>query len=355
MTMFMSRRQRGIVLPMVLIVGLVLSAAIFSFLRRSMIDSMLVRNREHVASAEDLARGGVAIATAVVFHHRFSKLIGLLNQKDPGATLTDLWAQTGNAPLTTPWGGRLVITIEDAGSKLNLNALVPTGRSAEESQPSEEAQEFLVELFEKVIDESRGELSSERYNAREMAENLLDFMDPDDVGITGKRENDYYSRQTPPYEPANGPLLSVEELGLVEGFDARITRRLKPYVTVHPLLGDQGINANTAPPHVLAVLQHGSSGDMRLADEDIVRAILKAREEDRILCTKSESDPDRCISLTDVGLGEGAIFPPIDLPQEAMVFRVISEAQVENVFRRVEAVIDISNREDPQLLSWKLL
>ena len=120
---------------MVLIVGLVLSAAIFSFLRQSMIDSMLARNREHVTSAEDLARGGIAVATAIIFQHRFAKLLGLMEGENPGTTLDDLWAHTHLNPLTTPWGGRLVVTIQDSGSKLNLNALVPTGKSVEESQP----------------------------------------------------------------------------------------------------------------------------------------------------------------------------------------------------------------------------
>lgn len=353
--MMATRNRRGIVLPMVLIVGLVLSASIFSFLRQSMMDSMLARNRELVTSAEDLARGGVAVAKAVIFHHRLSKLLGLLDNKNPGTTLDDLWAQTHQTPLTTPWGGRLVVTIQDAGSKLNLNALVPTGKTEEESQPTEEAEEFLVQFLEKVLDESKGDLSRERYNPREMAQNLLDYMDPDDVGISGKREDDYYSSQNPPYAPANGPMLSVEELALVEGFDAFIVARIKPYVTVHPLLGEEGININTAPPHVLALVQHGSSGDMRLADEDVVRSILKGRDQNKIVCNQTETDSERCISLAEVGLGEGALFPLVNLPQEATVFRVISEAQVDNVVRRVEAVIDISDREMPQLLSWKLL
>jgi hypothetical protein len=188
-----------------------------------------------------------------------------------------------------------------------------------------------------------------------MARNLLDYMDPDDVGISGKNENDYYADQYPAHKPANGPLLSVEEIALIEGFDARIAGRIKPYVTVYPLLGETGINANTAPAYVLALLQHGSSGDMRLADEDIVRSILKNRLGDRIVCDQTESDSERCVSLSEVGLGTGSIFPPVELPQEAHVFHVISEATVENVVRRVEAVIDISDRESPQLLSWRLL
>ena len=346
--------NRGIVLPMVLIVGLVLSASIFTFLRRSMVDSMLAQNREHLAAAEGLARGGVSIATAVVFHHRFSGLMGQLNNRHPGTSLSDLWAQVGVHSLQTAWGGRLEVTIEDAGSRLNLNALVPAGKTVEESQPSEEAEEFLVQFFEKVIDESVGSLAGETYEPREMARNLLDYLDADDVGISGKPENAYYADQIPPYSPPNGPLLSVDEIALIEGFDARIAKRIKPYATVFPLLGEAGINVNTAPAHVLAIIQHGSSGDMRLADEDIVRSILDRRDQDRIVCTQTESDPERCITLSEVGLGTGSIFPPAELPQEAMVFRVTSVATVQSVVRQVDAVIDISDRENPQLLSWRV-
>ena len=56
----MSTRDRrsGVVLAMVLILALVLSAAVLTFTRRAVIDRMIVRNRENLASAEALARGG---------------------------------------------------------------------------------------------------------------------------------------------------------------------------------------------------------------------------------------------------------------------------------------------------------
>ena len=40
---------------MVLIVGLILSVSIFSFLRQSLVDSFMARNLEYVAAAETLA------------------------------------------------------------------------------------------------------------------------------------------------------------------------------------------------------------------------------------------------------------------------------------------------------------
>jgi hypothetical protein len=130
---------------------------------------------------------------------------------------------------------------------------------------------------------------------------------------------------------------------------------MRPYVTVYPLVSDEGINLNTAPAYVLSLIYHGSSGDMQLADQDIVREILKARRDGSIVCDKSETAPDRCITRSAVGLGTGAIYPPASLPSVGHVFTIKAEASVGEITRTIEAVIDLSDLEQPQVLSWKTL
>ncbi|MFP6640934.1 MAG: hypothetical protein VCC04_11880 [Myxococcota bacterium] len=358
-----QRRRQGIILPLVLIMGLMLSAGIFTFVRRSVVDGILVTNRDDGAAAMALARGGIQIATAVLFQQRYGAQMLAMDGKDTGSTLDDFWAQIASSSLTTSWGGSLRIEIEDAGARLNLNALVPQGLLSEdedeevslESQASEEAVEFLTEFLEKVISEVEPTDAEEViYDpARDLAENLIDYLDADDVAISGRHEDEYYESQDPPYTAANGPMLSVEEIAMVEGFDARLAEAIKPYVTVYPLLGEEGININTAPSHVLALVYFGSSGDMRLAKEDVVLDIMNLRANGQFVCTQTESDPEKCVSLSDVGLGEGAIFPPVNLPQTSVVFKVTSQAEVNQIVKKIETVIDLTDRESPQLLSWR--
>ena len=50
---------------------------------------------------------------------------------------------------------------------------------------------------------------------------------------------------------------------------------------------------------------------------------------------------------------EGSIFPPAKLPMESTVFIVTSRASVDDVTRTVEAVVDVSNKTEPRLLSWR--
>ncbi len=224
----------------------------------------------------------------------------------------------------------------------------------DESQPAPEAEEFLKDFLERVIGENELATGGMPYDPRELARNLLDYMDADDVAISGRNEDDYYLAQDPPREAANRPLLSVDEVGLVEGFDMQLVEVLRPYVTVHPLLGDIGINLNTAPPHVLSMVYYGSGGDKRLADEDIVREIMRLRDEGAILCTGATPPGMDCRSLNEVGLGDGSIYPEVTLPMPTTVFTVTAEAEVGAVVRTIEAVVDVSIREEPRLLFWKV-
>lgn len=351
------RNERGVVLPLVLIIGLLLSAAVFTFVRRSTMDAMIIQNRETSAALESLARGGAQIGMAIVLQDRLAKDLAQGSAKgSPGTTLDDLWARVGGSQLETDWGATLRLDIIDAGARLNLNSLVPIGREGAEAKPDESAENFVAEFLERVITEQELENSEKTYDYRELAQNLLDYIDSDDTRLgAGGDENDWYLSQNPPIRPANGPMTSVEELGMVQGFDQNLVDALRPYLTVYPLLGATGINMNTAPPHVLGLIYYGPNERRRLADETQVGDIMRARENGQVVCTRDEV-PDRsiCVSLGEVGLSEGSIFPEEPMPMHSRVFTVRSEASMDEVRRVVEVNIDVSDRAEPFLLSWRI-
>ena len=79
-------------------------------------------------------------------------------------------------------------------------------------------------------------------------------MDEDDTARNGRSENNYYRNQDPPYDARNGPFLSFDEIGLVEGVDSQLLKSMRDYMTVHPIGGSQGINLNRAKPWVLSIV-----------------------------------------------------------------------------------------------------
>ena len=111
----------------------------------------------------------------------------------------------------------------------------------------------------------------------------------------------------------------------------------------------KGVNLNTAPPHVLATLYYDDGVGLRLADEDLVRDILKIRQDGGIICSP-DHNIDGCTPVHD--LVANAIFPAPTYSTQ--VFLVKAEARVGQVRRTVEATIDRSDPAVPRLLSWRV-
>jgi general secretion pathway protein K len=333
-----------------------LASGVATFLRRATLDGMIARNRDLASRSEALARGGVQLATALLLQDRLDEEQATVPQDRPGRpesqptpfrseTRSDPWAKVGELEIPVADGGRLRLRIEDAGARLNLNALFDRDGLA---HPDAEA--FLSALLDKVIGEMTLPYEEKLYDPGELAQNLIDFVDSDDHQQDGDPEDDYYQLQRPAYRAANRPLLSIDELGLVEGFDSALVEAIRPYATVYPYTRGAGINPNTAPSHVLATLFHGISPNYRLADEETVRRILEMREADAMFCGKGANRPG-CISLAEAEV-EGTPFPP--LTYETDVFRVSAEASYGDVRRTIEAVIDRSEVTSPLILSWRV-
>lgn len=343
--------RRGVILLVVLFFSLLLTATIVSFLRSSTVDAMVSHNRDDAARAAALARGGVRLAEGLLLQDRLTEA----SAGSPIDTSHDLWALAGEHPIEVG-GGTLRLRIEDSGARLNLNALFETNGEGQRV-PRDQAEPFLRAFFEKVIDEiplPPGE--RELYDVRELTANLIDWVDGDDVKRQGGSEDEYYQSQDPPYLAANAPLQSLDELRLIEGFDGPLVDAMAPYVTVYPFAPGGcavagkgcGVNLNTAPPHVLALLFFDDGVDLRLASEEVVRDILRARG-DAGICGADQS-LEGCTPIGEIVTN--AIFPEPTTSSE--IFAVTAEARVGDVRRSVEAVVDRSRPAEPRLLTWRV-
>jgi general secretion pathway protein K len=340
-----ARRQQGVVLLIVLFFALLLTSSIATFTRRSIVDAMVARNRDASGRADALARGGVRLAIAYLIQDKLEKTTSPLAIESH----LDAWAQFESVEIPVAEGTSLQISIEDAGGLFNLNSLFDF--SAESDQvggPFQETIPFLQDFFEKIIEEIELPPGERVYDVTELAEALIDWVDPDDERLAGGYEDDYYQQQDPPYQAANGPLQSVDDLLLVEGFDRTLVAGIRPYVTVFPFVAAKGVNLNTAPPHILSLLFFNDGVVDRLAKEDEVRQILDVREAGGVLCTEAISH-ELCTPITSIVAN--TIFPPPSF--NSAHFTVKADATVGETRRSVVAVVD-RDQEPPRLLSWKV-
>ncbi len=336
-----ATRQQGVVLLIVLFFALLLTSSIATFTRRSIIDASVARNRNAAASAEALARGGIRLAKALLVMDRIQEEA----TQQPIDSQQDSWSQLAGVEIRTGNDASLTLQIEDSGMLFNLNSIF---NYAEGGAPYAETEPFLYAFFEKVIDEMKLPPGEKFYDISKLAEALMDWVDADGVRLKGGIEDTYYQLHEPPYRAANGPLMSVDDLFLIEGFDHKLVEALRPYITTDPFVGGGGVNLNTAPAHVLSLVFSNDGVDDRLASRDQVKRMLEIREKGDLICGESLS-LEGCTPISSIV--PNAIFPPPTY--RASVFTIVASAHVGEIERSIEAVVN-RNVDPPLMLSWQV-
>jgi general secretion pathway protein K len=337
-----SSRQQGVVLLVVLFFALLLTSSIATFTRRAIIDASVAHNRDASARAEALARSGIRLGKTILVMDRIQEEA----TQQSVDSHQDAWSELSKVEIPAGDGAVLKIRIEDSGSLFNLNSIF---NYAEAGAPYEETELFLEAFFEKVIDEMKIPPGEKFYDVTELTEALMDWVDADGVRLQGGLEDTYYQLQDPPYWAANGPLMSVDDLFLIEGFDHQLVEAMRPYLTVEPFAGGGGINLNTAPAHVLSLIFSRDGGsDHRLIKESQVKQILEVRDKGGLICGEGLSLED-CTPISTIVASP--IFPP---PTYATsVFTIVADARVGEVRRSIEAVVN-RNVDPPLMLSWRV-
>ena len=219
----MTRRaQSGVAaITALLIVAVAASAAALTLAQQSaMLDqTMLVASR---AQADVYAQAGLDWARGVL-------------AQDAKASNADSLDEGWARPIAGMPVERAVVAgdIADEQGKFNLNNVIDKTRRSE-------ADIKLLRQLLAALD-----------LAPDLADAVVDWIDgDDDLTSAAGAENAYYLGLPRPYRAANAPMMQVDELYRVRGFDARTVARLRPYVTALP--ERTAINVNTAPDLVVA-------------------------------------------------------------------------------------------------------
>jgi type II secretory pathway component PulK len=204
-----SKRRRGIVLLAVLIVVVLLTLAAYQYSELMMAEYKATASYTKATQARAAAESGVNYAAMLLSDpNNFANVLSSNPFNNPeafraipvgeGKSVSQAYfsviaplgpddTQSNNLPFR--YGA-----IDEAG-KINLNALMmadPTGTQAEQ---------ILTNLG--IPDN--------------IANAIIDWMDPDDTPRQGGAESDVYGGMQPPYYAKNGPFDTLEELLLVQG------------------------------------------------------------------------------------------------------------------------------------------
>ncbi|WP_422412755.1 MULTISPECIES: type II secretion system minor pseudopilin GspK [unclassified Endozoicomonas] len=249
-----QRRQSGVALLIVMFVLtlMVLIAAEMTFgfslqMRRTASLQQMEQARWYALSGEELA--------VKVLQDGF-------DESEETVNLGQTWAA---GEVTFPMdGGTIRGEIFDAQACLNLNAL---------QAPDKEGQTSVeVKVFQSLMEA----LGIESYQAETIAQSTRDWVDNDNTQGSGMGAEDRYYQSLPvPYLASNTSMRSVSELRAVKGVNARIMRRVKPFVCALPTT-EMKININTLSPDHAPVLSALYWGELPLEQ---AKEVLEQRPE----------------------------------------------------------------------------
>lgn len=206
-----ARSRGAFVLILVLIVVVVLALAAYTYSELMVSYRTATRLTGQQLQARALADSGIDMARIFLDQPRISRVgasgggvydnaqqfrgIVVLADDDP--------EQRGNFSILAPamgddqnYGG-VRYGFEDESARLNLNALLVADKMG--------------------ADMGRNLLKGLPGMTDEIADKILDWLDPDDEPREFGAESSYYLALTPSYTPANGPFTTIEELLLVGG------------------------------------------------------------------------------------------------------------------------------------------
>ena len=223
----MRARERGIAIVLAIsVVAMATMVAAAIMVSQSTWARQLELTAEHV-QARSVLQAGADWARAVLSDDR--RISGVDHLGEP-------WAL--RLPPMPVENGELVGKIEDQQGAFNVNNLVSEGKVN-----AAQLAHFRRLLATLSLPDA-------------LAYTLADWIDADSQPQPqGGAEDEYYVALDPPYLTANRPLIDVDELALVAGFDDSVRARLRPYIAALP--GPTAVNVNTASPEVLAAVIDG--------------------------------------------------------------------------------------------------
>jgi general secretion pathway protein K len=241
----LRKSERGVALLAVLLGIALMTLIVVDFALTSGLGFVSAANQANELRASYLARSAVSIGLALLAADARADT----QTPTPIDSLTEVWAVP--FPPMPLEGGTVSLSIVDEGRKINLNAMVQNG------QPNLPAIQKVQRLFA-ILDVSP-----------DLVQGIIDWITPNNGTGLGGGIGDYYAGLKPPYQPRYGAMPTIGDLQMVKGFNEAIFNRVSPFLTVMP---ETKVNANTAPPQVLAALEPELTEDQK-----IVLSIIDAR------------------------------------------------------------------------------
>ncbi len=242
------KNERGVAILAVLLGVTLMNLIVVDFAMTSGLGFVSAANQANELRAGYLARSGINIGLALLAQDERSKQQQTTTTASPCESFNDIWAAP--FPPMPVEGGKVSLSIVDEARKLPINAMIDQTGALNPAAIAKVQRLFTI--LDVNIDLIQG---------------IIQWITP--IGANASGGGGSYMRLIPPYQPRYGPMPTIGDLQMVQGFNEAIFNRVSPFLTVMP---ESAVNANTAAPQVIAALE-----PELMEDQKIVLEIVEAR------------------------------------------------------------------------------
>ena len=239
--------------------------------------------------------------------------------------------------------GRLTIAVEDLSGRLQVNALVYSGKNPAQKRQHEDRQRKLWEDF--LTSGMFAMEDSEKASA--LVDALYDWIDKGDEELLNGAESSYYQGLNPPYSAHNGPVSYPEELLLIRGMTPELFYGSDKYLSLARFItvagSDGRINLNSAPPELIRYLAPG-------IDDEAATKLVEFRQEK---VNRDALATPGWYSMVSSFPGDVVINEAL-LTTKSQYFLVKATADNGGVARTGTGVVFRNDNGEQQLLSWEV-
>jgi general secretion pathway protein K len=312
-------------------------------------------NQSRVVRLDAMLLSGLHLARAALLADQQEN-----EEEDTSDSSFDSWGTIDSALISQLFSGSIDITVTDLSGRLQANALVWTKKEKKEWQRKqrgknkkkdpEKIQRSLWKRF--LLLENLGLEELDEDQSTIMLDSLVDWIDPDDETGENGAEKGYYSSLDPPYIPANGPMLLIEDIVLVRGWEQKIlySELKKKENTTSPLIacltnGEQPgmVNINTAPALVLQALHPEMT-------EELAADMISYREDE-----ENKEVLNQVTWYRNVPGFPGTLsFDSALVTTQSTLFRITVTATEKGLQRTGQGVIQRKENQEQVLLYWKV-
>lgn len=240
-----------------------------------------------------------------------------------------------------------MVTIEDEGSKIDLNDLNSPSKYMREA-----TKEQLLNIFtQKKKDDEEFQKKYSNFNFEELVNNIADWQSEKGESLNGGAKSAKYgdlNRDTQDYYPPNRAFRSLAELHLVAGMEDDFYDLLEPRITIY---GMKGINPNLATKEVLKSL------DPAMTDEAVAEIIKRRSSEEEggpFQCDKNEPKSPEFWDFV-ASRGVRVMGNPDQIPmtcEKVMNFKIRSTGEFAGATREITAIVMDLNRTATKVKSF---